>query len=403
MLLAVIRVALAALWRNRLRTSLTMLGITIGITAVICTVSLGEGGAAEVRAQLEQLGDNFVWIEAGSRSVGGVRTAAGGGRPIGLRDMNLIKERIPLVTACTPQVDARVQVIYGNQNTNTSYRGVSPEYFSIRRWVVESGAAFSEVDVATKAHVCLLGRTVADALFPDGETPVGNRIRVNNLLFEVVGVLKSKGSSAGQNQDDTIVMPWTTAQRKIRGITWFDDIMCSTPSPELLPGVRNDIIAELREAHGLASDQPNDFNVRMPEETLILREQSAETLGLFLAAVAAISLVVGGVGIMNIMVSVTERTREIGLRLAVGARERDVMRQFLLEAVVLGLLGGALGVGMGIGGSRLLTVWQGWPTVVTTTAIVLAVSVSTATGLIFGYYPARRAASLDPIEALRFE
>ncbi|HYN09794.1 MAG TPA: ABC transporter permease [Vicinamibacterales bacterium] len=403
-ILAAIRVALAALWRNRLRTVLTMLGITIGIAAVICTVSLGQGSAAEVRAQLEQLGDNFVWIEAGSRNVGGVRTGAGGGKPLGPRDMDLILQHIPLVTACSPMVDARVQVVRGNQNWNTTYRGVSPDFLSIRRWVVESGTSFSDADVESRAHVCLLGRPVVDQLFPDGEDPVGETIRVNNLLFRVVGVLKAKGASAGQNQDDMILMPWTTAQRRIRGITWFDDIMCSTPSPELLPPVRDAIITLLRDEHGLAFDQANDFNVRMPEETLILRQQTAETMGIFLASVAGISLVVGGIGIMNIMlVSVTERTREIGLRMAIGARERDVMRQFLVEALVLGVLGGALGVSLGVGGSRLLTTWQGWPTVVTTDTVMIAVAVACLTGLVFGYYPARRAAKLDPIEALRFE
>ena len=404
MILSVIRVAVAALWRHRLRTALTTLGIAIGIAAVICTVALGAGAAAVVREQLNALGDNFVWIEAGSGNQGGVRGGAGTGKPLTPDDMYLILAEIPRVTGCSPLVDARTQVVHGHLNWSTTYRGVSPDFLSIRRWTIASGTMFTEADVQTKSHVAVLGQPVVDQLFPDGDDPVGQTIRVGRLLFTVIGTLKNKGAAAGQNQDDTIFIPWTVAQRQFKGITTVDDIMCSTPSPEALPGIRDAIVTLLRGVHGLGQDQTNNFNVRMPEETLQIQEQSAETMGAFLALIAAIALVVGGIGIMNIMlVSVTERTREIGLRLAIGARERDVRRQFLVEALILGLLGGAVGVSAGLITARIMTESQGWPTVVTSDTIALAVAVASLTGVVFGYYPAWRASTLDPIDALRFE
>ncbi len=390
--------------RNKLRTALTMLGITIGIGAVICTVAIGEGGSNQIREQMLSLGDNFVWVEAGGRNVNGVRTGTGATKTLTLADMQAFLQAIPLIKSCSPQVDSRIQVVYGNQNWNTTYRGVSPEYLSIRRWSVEEGDPFSQEDVKASANVCLLGQTVVGYLFGD-EDPLGKTIRVRDIPFKVIGVLQPKGQSAtGFDQDDVILIPYTTAQHKVKGIDWLDDIMCSAISPDAVRPGQDQITLLLRERHHILSGQQDDFNIRSPEEILQAREEASRTLTFMLASVASVSLLVGGIGIMNIMlVSVTERTREIGVRMAVGATERDVHMQFLTEAIVLSILGGALGVLTGIFASRGLSKMLAWPMTISLETIVIAVLFSAATGVFFGYYPARKAASLDPIEALRYE
>ncbi len=401
---AVVRVAMRTLGRNKLRTALTLLGITIGISAVICTVAIGEGGSNRVREQLLMLGDNFVWAEAGGRNVNGVRTGTGATKTLTLADMTAILQTIPLIKSCSPQVDARTQVVYGNQNWNTTYRGVSPEYLTIRRWSVIEGDVFSQEEVDVSANVALVGQTVGGYLFGD-EDPVGKTIRVRDLPFKVVGVLQPKGySSTGFDQDDFMLIPYTTAQHKVKGIDWLDDIMCSAISPAAVPLAQEQMTLLLRERHHIFSGQDDDFNIRSPEDALHVQEQASRTFTLMLASIASVSLLVGGIGIMNIMlVSVTERTREIGVRMAVGASERDVQMQFLTEAVVLSLLGGAIGVPAGvlssIGISRLL----GWPTTISLLAVVTALLFSLGVGIFFGYYPAQKAARLDPIEALRYE
>ncbi|PYU07998.1 MAG: multidrug ABC transporter substrate-binding protein [Acidobacteria bacterium] len=401
---SLLRVALRTLGRNKLRTGLTMLGITIGIGAVICTVAIGEGGSDQIREQLRSLGDNFVWAEAGGRNVNGVRTGTGATKTLTIGDMQAIEQAVPFIKICTPQVDARVQVVYNNQNWNTTYRGVSPEYLPVRRWAVSEGGVFAQDEVNSAANVALLGQTVVGYLFPD-EDPVGKTIRVGNLPFRVVGVLSPKGYSAtGNDQDDFILIPYSTAQKKVKGVDWLDDIMCAAISPEAIRPARDSITLLLRERHHILPGEMEDFNIRSPEDALKTQEEASNTLTLMLACVASVSLLVGGIGVMNIMlVSVTERTREIGVRLAVGATEADVQFQFLAEAVVLSLLGGVLGVFSGIFAAQALARFFAWPVTIRIETVLVAVAFAAATGIGFGYYPARKAAALDPIEALRYE
>ncbi|HVT58022.1 MAG TPA: ABC transporter permease [Thermoanaerobaculia bacterium] len=396
--------AVGALASNKLRTALTMLGITIGIAAVICTVAIGEGGSNRVREQLQSLGDNFVWVEAGSRNVQGVRTGTGSNKTLLVRDAQAIVLAVPLIKSVSPQADARVQVIYGNQNWYTSYRGVSPEFLSIRRWTVETGASFTQQDVLLSANVCLLGQTVVEQLFGD-EEPLGKTIRLGNLPFRVVGTLHPKGETAtGQDQDDNILLPYTTAMHKLKGVSWLDDIMCSAVAPEAVRPARQQIIRLLRQRHHLRPGAPDDFNIRSPEEVLQAQQETSRTFTVLLASIASVSLLVGGIGIMNIMfVTVIERTREIGVRRAVGATRGSVQIQFLAEAVMLCALSGALGVLVGIVASAVFSRILGWVTIIPPRAILIAVVFSALIGIAFGFYPARKAALLDPIDALRYE
>jgi putative ABC transport system permease protein len=401
---SILRMALRTLGRNKMRTSLTMLGITIGIAAVICTVAVGEGGAGRIREQMLSLGDNFVWIEAGGRNVNGVRTGTGATKSLKLTDMQAIQQTIPLIRTCTPQVDSRTQIVYQNQNWNTTYRGVSSDYLNVRRWGVTEGGIFSAEEVDASANVVLLGQTVVNYLF-QGEDPLGKTVRMGNLPIRVVGVLQSKGFSAtGQDQDDFLLIPYTTAQKKLKGADWLDDIMCSAISAEAVRPAQESIALLLRERHHILPGGMDDFNIRSPEEILKAQEQASNTLTLMLTCVALVSLLVGGIGVMNIMlVAVTERTREIGLHLAIGATERDIHLRFLSEAVTLTLLGGLFGVVGGIFAAQALARLFGWPVTISTATVVIAVLFAAFTGITFGYYPAKKAAALDPIEALRYE
>jgi putative ABC transport system permease protein len=398
-----LRIALRALACNRLRTALTTLGIMIGISAVLCTVAIGEGSAAQVHEQLLALGDSFVWVEDGGRNAAGVRTGAGGARKLTAEDMAAIVQDVPEIVRCSPLADSRIQVVRGERNWNTTYRGVSPDYLLVRRWPVALGSSFSDADVAAHTKVALIGKTVADQLFAD-DSPIDEEIRLGSVLFRVVGVLQTKGATTSGNEDDAILIPYTTAQRNLLGRTWLDDGMCSASSDAAVPLAQAHIIDLMRLRHHIEEGQADDFNIRAPDEQIRTREEAARSMGLMLAGIASVSLVVGGVGVMNIMlVSVTERTREIGLRLALGARQRDVQWQFLAEALVLGLIGGVLGVGVGLMGSSLIAESSGWPVIVSAETIVVAVAFAISVGLIFGFYPARHAASLDPIDALRAE
>src|SRR5436309_139283 len=403
-LLMIPRLALRALRQNVLRTALTMLGIIIGVGAVICVVAIGEGAQASVERAITNIGANMIWVEAGGVSRGGVRTGAFGTKTLTLDDYQAIKEHIPLVTNVTPQADTRVQVVYGNQNWGTSVRGVGPEYLALKGWSVVRGGMYAEVDVDRANNVCVLGQTIVDQLF-GAQDPIGETIRVRDQLCVVVGVLEVKGQSAsGQDQDDNFLMPYTTVMKKIKGQTWLDDIMCGATSAKVVDQAEQEIAVLMRERHHIRPGADDDFNLRHPTEIAEAVKQSTQTMEALLAAIASVSLIVGGIGIMNIMlVSVTERTREIGLRQAVGARSRDVLRQFLVEAVILSLIGGAIGIAVGAIGARTIADAFQWPTRVSSNAVLLAFGCSAVVGVFFGYYPARRAANLDPIEALRFE
>jgi putative ABC transport system permease protein len=402
--LAPVGSALGSLLRNKLRSSLTVLGITIGIAAVICVVAIGKAGQAQVEQQLRNLGDNFVWIEAGGRAVNGVRTGTRGTKSLTLADAVAIKDQIPLIRSVSPNVDASTQIVYGNQNWYMTYRGVSPEYFEIKRWTIDEGAIFSHDDVDRAADVCVLGRTVRNQLF-GADDPVGKVVRLKDMPCRVVATLQPKGLSlSGQDQDDTVMLPYTTAQKKLMGITWLDDILCSATSQDVVKLAGQQAGALLRERHRLRGEQEDDFNIRNPEDVIQAQLESSRTLTLLLILIASISLIVGGIGIMNVMlVSVTERTREIGVRVAVGATEEAIQLQFLGESVVLSVAGGAAGVLLGIVASLFVGRAMSWPMSLSAEAVSLAALFSVAVGIFFGYYPARKASQLDPIDALRYE
>ncbi len=401
---ALLRSSLWSLLRNKLRSVLTVLGITIGIAAVICVVAIGKAGQARVEQQLNNLGDNFVWIEEGGRAVNGVRTGTHGTRTLTMADAIAIKNQIPLIKSVSPNVDGSIQVIYGNQNWFTTFRGVSPEYFDIKRWVVDQGAVFSQDDVDRSANVCVIGRSVRDQLFGP-EEPIGKVMRIKDLPCKIVATLQPKGlSMTGQDQDDTVLLPYTTAQKKLKGITWLDDILCSAVSQSAVKLAGKEAAALLRDRHHLRPEEEDDFNIRNPEDIIQAQLEASNTLTILLVVIASISLVVGGIGIMNVMlVSVTERTREIGVRVAVGATEGAIQLQFLGESVMLSLVGGAAGVLLGIAASFLVGQTLGWPMKMSGASVVIAALFSVAVGVFFGYYPARKASLLDPIDALRYE
>ncbi|PYV12758.1 MAG: multidrug ABC transporter substrate-binding protein [Acidobacteria bacterium] len=401
---AVVRVALRALARNKMRTALTMLGIIIGVGAVICTVAIGEGASNQVQEQIRNMGDNIVFVSAGSVNQHGVHMGSTATKTLKLSDARAIQQQVPVLSKVSPGVGSQAQVVYGNQNWFTRLRGVSPAYLEIRRWVIASGSAFSQREVDSAANVCLIGQTVVENLFGD-EDPVGKIIRVQNLPFRVIGVLASKGQSPfGNDEDDTLIVPFTTVQKKVAGIDWLQFIVCSAVSQEAIHPAQQQMTSLLRERHHLRPDEEDDFMIRSPTDLANVQAQAGHIMTLLLAAIASVSLLVGGIGIMNIMlVSVTERTREIGVRMAVGATEQDVRMQFLSEALVLSLLGGSVGVLVGVAGSVAVSSMLEWPTRIPPDSVALAVLFSAAVGVFFGYYPAHKAAHLDPIEALRYE
>jgi putative ABC transport system permease protein len=398
------RLALRALARNKMRSALTMLGIIIGVGAVIAVVSIGQGAQYLVQQGIQAMGTNAVFISAGSNRAGGVRQGYGGVKTLTVDDMNAILMEIPLIKQAAPALSSRQQVVFGNQNWNTSITGTTPNYFDIRTWPVQQGSAFSDEEVDIAANVCVLGTTVEKILFVD-QNPIGQTIRIGNLPFRVDGVLESKGQNVtGQDQDDVIFAPYTTVQRKISGITWLQFIAASAVSQEASVAAVAPITSLLRERHRIRTGDDDDFLIRTQADIADLQNQTQSTMTYLLGGIASVSLLVGGIGIMNIMlVSVTERTREIGVRMAVGATEDDVRRQFLVEAVTLSMMGGFIGIIFGLLGSALISNLLSWPTLISGKAIIAAVIFSAAVGIFFGYYPAHKAAQLDPIEALRYE
>jgi putative ABC transport system permease protein len=401
-----LRVALRALRRNAVRSALTMLGVIIGVASVIAMIALGSGARAAIDEQIQSQGTNIIFVNAGSfgRGQGAVRGGAGSNSTLTIDDARAIQQQVGTVNLMSPGVRSRAQVIAGNQNWNTQIQGENEDFLSIRTWPLSAGENFTARDVQVADKVALLGATVAQTLFFD-QDPVGQIVRVKNLPFRVVGVLAPKGQGTfGQDQDDLIVAPYTTVQKKLAGITFLQSITLSATSSDSVEPTAVEVTRLLRQRHKITNPDEDDFTVRTVEEMAATRVETARTMTLLLMSVASVSLLVGGIGIMNIMlVSVTERTREIGLRLAVGARARDILRQFLAEAVCLSLAGGGVGVLLGTIASRTLTQALGWPSLVTATALGIAFAFSAAVGVFFGYYPARRAARLDPIEALRYE
>ena len=394
-----------ALGRNKLRSGLTMLGIIIGVGAVIAMVGVGQGASKQVQDQIAAMGSNMLFVSSGTVNRGGLRLGWGQTKTLVYNDMKAILRECPAVKEAAPGSSTTAQIVFGNDNWFTNVQGTEPQYFDIRSWSIEAGASFTQSDSDSAADVAVIGSSVRQNLF--GATdPVGQTIRIKNLPFKVVGVLTSKGQSAamGQDQDDVIFVPITTLQRKLTGETWLRFIVVSAVSQQASYAAQDEITALLRDRHRIRAGQDDDFQVRNLADIAQLADQSSRVMTLLLASIASVSLIVGGIGIMNIMlVSVTERTREIGIRMAIGATEQDVQRQFLIEAVVLSLIGGAAGIFFGVGSSLLITKGLGWAVLVSPMAIVAAVIFSAAVGIFFGFYPARKAARLDPIEALRFE
>ena len=404
LLLTIIRVAFKALGRNKMRSILTMLGIIIGVGAVIAMVSIGQGAQQTISEQIASAGSNMLFVTPGSFSSGGVRMGMGTTSHLTVEDCQAIERECPAVKYASPLVRTNTSVVYGNQNWSTSVQGYDTRFSQIRLWEVERGSFFTEQDVATAQRVCILGKTVADNLFA-GTDPVGQEIRMRNMPWRVIGVLQSKGQSGmGQDQDDTIIAPYTTVQKKMLGIIFINSIMVSAVTQEASSTAEAEITDLLRQRHHITRSEDDDFQVRNLADMAELANNSNQVMTLLLASIAFVSLIVGGIGVMNIMlVSVTERTREIGIRMAVGATGGDVQFQFLTEAIVLAIFGGLIGVIIGTVASKVISDALGWPTLISTTAIGAAFSFAAVIGIGAGWYPARKASRLDPIEALRYE
>jgi putative ABC transport system permease protein len=402
--LMVFRIALKALARNKMRTALTMLGMIIGVAAVITMVALGSGAQSQIDSAVQSVGTNTIIVNAGNWTQGGVRQGQGNASTLTPDDAAAIAQ-VPGVLYAAAGSNMRAQMVAGNLNWNTQIQGTDIDYPLINAWPTEQGAFFTAQDVTTAAKVMVLGSVVREQLFGPDVNPVGEVIRVANQPFTVVGVLAVKGQSQmGQDRDDVAMMPYTTVMKKLRGVTFINNVNVMAADSTQVSATADRIAALMRARHKIQPGDPDDFMVRTIEEMASVRKEATQTMTALLASIAGVSLLVGGIGIMNIMlVSVTERTREIGLRMAIGARGRDVLLQFLVEAVVLSLFGGGIGIALGFGVAQGVTLWQGWPTTVSPNSVAIAFGFAAATGVFFGFYPARKAAALDPIEALRFE
>ena len=405
------KIAFRAIAANKLRSFLTMLGIIIGVASVITMLAIGQGSKKSIQSQIAEMGSNMIMIQPGADMRGGVRQDASSMETLKLIDYQSIKDNCKYISAISPTVNSSGQFIYGNNNTPSSIYGVIPDYLTIRQLSVEDGEMFTDADIKSSAKVCILGKTVVDNLFPNGEEPVGKVVRFNSIPFRVIGVLKSKGyNSMGMDQDDLVLAPYTTIMKRILAITYIQGINCSAITEDMTDNATEEITSILRQNHKLkdatdtSSADDDDFTIRSQEELATMMNSTTDLMTILLACIAGISLLVGGIGIMNIMyVSVTERTKEIGLRMSVGARGVDILSQFLIEAILLSVTGGIIGVLMGVGASYTVNILAKWPILIQPWSVLLSFIVCTATGVFFGWYPAKKAAQLDPIEAIRYE
>ena len=400
-----IKIAVRALANNKLRGFLTMLGIIIGVASVITMLAIGQGSKRSIQAQISEMGSNMIMIHPGADVRGGVRQDASAMETLKLQDYEDIVDETRFVSAVSPSVNSSGQAIYGANNAPTTVYGISPDYLEIRRYKVEDGDMFTEQDIQTAAKVCVVGKTVVDNLFPDGSNPVGKVIRFQKLPFRIVGVLESKGyNSMGMDQDDLILAPYTTIQKKVLAITHLQGITCSALKEEYTDQAIDEISEILRRNHKLKESDDDDFTIRSQQELSTMLTSTTDMMTVLLAAVAGISLLVGCIGIMNIMyVSVTERTREIGLRMSIGAKGIDILAQFLIESILISVTGGLIGVVFGVGAALVVNGVAHFPIYIQPWSVILSFAVCTVTGVFFGWYPAKKAAQLDPIEAIRYE
>lgn len=400
------KIAMRAIAANKLRSFLTMLGIIIGVASVIAMMAIGQGSKKSIQANIAEMGSNMIMIRSGQdKGPGGAQQDASDMQTLKLKDYEALKEQAKYLSAISPSVNSSGQFINGNNNTPSTIYGISPDYMQIRQQKVKDGEMFTDEEVRSSAKVCVIGKTVADNLFTNGEDPVGKVIRFNKIPFRVVGVLESKGyNSFGMDQDDVVLAPYTTVMKRILSVTYLQGINASAVTEDMTDLAIEDITSILRENHKLKASDEDNFTIRSQQEMAEMMNSTSDTMTVLLLAVACISLVVGGIGIMNIMyVSVTERTKEIGLRMSVGARGIDILNQFLIESVLLSVTGGLIGVIVGVGAAVGINVFAHWPIQIQPWSVLLSFAVCSATGIFFGWYPAKKAASLDPIEAIRYE
>ena len=403
--LNLLKIAMRALANNKMRAFLTMLGIIIGVASVITMLAIGQGSKQSIQSQIAEMGSNMIMINPGAERRGGVRQDPSAMQTLKITDYETIRANAKYIAAVSPNTSSGGQFIYGNNNYPASISGVSPDYLTIRQLTVQDGDMFGDAEISSSAKVCIIGKTIADNLFTNGEEPIGKIIRFNKIPFRVIGVLKSKGyNSMGQDQDAVVLAPYTTVMKRLQAATYLQGIFCSALTEDYTQQAIDEVSEILRKNHKIQEGSDDDFHVFSQQELSNMMTTTTDMLTILLACIASISLIVGGIGIMNIMyVSVTERTREIGLRMSVGARGIDILSQFLIESVLISITGGLIGVAIGIGASYAVKLLAKWPIAIEMWTVLLSFAVCTITGIFFGYYPAKKAANLDPIEALRYE